>query len=121
MPEGQSLRKPLYHCLSSASLNSVLLVRSSRTSGASLLLCFPMMLHLSLGVALTWSASDWRVQKPKNYKFKKGKRSHNATGVQSSIGGVLYLVAVTVSSHQADEAVPLSLILREIEGERGER
>lgn len=42
MPVGQSLRKPLYHCFSSCSLNSVLLTRSSSISGASLLLCLPM-------------------------------------------------------------------------------
>ncbi|TNN37973.1 hypothetical protein EYF80_051852 [Liparis tanakae] len=32
-PVGQSFRKPLYHCFSSCSLNSVLFTRSSITSG----------------------------------------------------------------------------------------
>lgn len=40
---GQSFRKPLYHCFSSCSLNSVLFTRSSITSGVSLLFCFPMV------------------------------------------------------------------------------
>lgn len=43
LPLGQSLRNPLYHCLSSCSLNSVLFTRSSITSGASLLFCFPIV------------------------------------------------------------------------------
>ena len=37
------MRNPLYHCLSSCSLNSVLFTRSSITSGASLLFCFPIL------------------------------------------------------------------------------
>lgn len=43
LPLGQSFRKPLYHCLSSCSLNSVFFTRSSITSGVSLLFCFPMI------------------------------------------------------------------------------
>lgn len=42
-PVGQSFRKPLYHCFSSCSLNSVLFTRSSSASGVSLLFCFPMV------------------------------------------------------------------------------
>ncbi len=42
-PLGQSFRKPLYHCLSSCSLNSVFFTRSSITSGVILLFCFPMV------------------------------------------------------------------------------
>ena len=41
-PLGQSLRNPLYHSWSSSSENSVFLRRSSRTSGFSLLLAFPI-------------------------------------------------------------------------------
>uniref|UniRef100_A0A8C4P8A8 Uncharacterized protein n=1 Tax=Dromaius novaehollandiae TaxID=8790 RepID=A0A8C4P8A8_DRONO len=42
MPEGQSLRKPLYQPCSSRSENSVFSRRSCSISGRSLLLCLPM-------------------------------------------------------------------------------